>query len=101
MTGQPPFNGNTVIDLIVNVCTQELAYPATIPRDCQQLLDLMLAKDPDRRLSDGEALVKAMEDLAKGKTPKLDDTGSREFAAVAPDRTPIPGRRRRRFRYRR
>ncbi len=101
MTGQPPFNGNTVIDLIVNVCTQDPTYPATIPRDCQALLDLMLAKDPDRRLSDGEALVKAMEDLAKGKTPKLDDTGSREFAAATPGRTPMPGRRRRRFRYRR
>ncbi len=101
MTGQPPFIGNTVIDLIVNVCTQDPTYPATIPRDCQQLLDLMLAKDPDHRLSDGEALVKAMEDLAKGKTPKLDDTGSREFTAVAPGRTSMPGRRQRRFRYRR
>jgi serine/threonine protein kinase len=100
LTGQPPFNGNTVIDLIVNVCTQEPAYPASIPRDCQHLLDLMLAKDPERRLSDGEAVVKALEDLAKGKTPKLNDTGSREFATVVPGRAPLPSRRRR-FRYRR
>ncbi len=104
MTGQPPFNGDTIIDLIVRVCTEDPTYPKSIPRDCQQLLDLMLAKDPERRLSDGDAVVKALEDLAKGKVPTLDDTGSREFAAIAPGRTPLPGRRRRglrRFRYRR
>ena len=102
MTGQPPFNGTTVIDLIVNVCTQEVVYPATIPRDCQQLFALMLAKDPENRLSDGMALVRALEDVAKGKVPKLDD--SRELAPLAPGRTPLPGghrRRLRRFRYRR
>jgi len=102
LTGQQPFSGETVIDLIVRVCTEELVYPASIPRDCQQLLDLMLAKDPENRLPDGEAVVKALEDLAKGKVPKLTDTGSRELATVGGTRTPSPGirRRLRRFRYR-
>ncbi len=100
LTGQPPFTGDTVIDLIVRVCTDDVTYPTSIPRDCQQLLDLMLAKDPERRLADGDALVRALEDMSKGKVPKLDESG--ELAGVAPGRTPLPGRRRRlrRFRYR-
>ena len=103
MTGQAPFTGDTVIDLIVRVCTEDLAYPASIPRDCQVLLDLMLAKDPERRFPDGDALIKGLEDLAKGKTPQLeegDDAGPGR--TPIPGRTPLPGRRRRlrRFRYR-
>ncbi|MBN8524475.1 MAG: serine/threonine protein kinase [Planctomycetes bacterium] len=103
LTGQQPFSGETIIDLIVRVCTEEVRYPGTMSRDCQQLLDLMLAKSEDNRLADGGAVVKALEDVAKGKTPRLDDTGSGELAAIAPGRTPLPRRRRvlRRFRYRR
>ncbi len=101
LTGAAPFTGDTVIDLIVRVCTEEVRYPGTMPRDCQQLLDLMLAKSEDARLSDGAAVVRALEDVAKGKTPRLDETGSGELVA-APGRTPLPMRRRRlrRFRYR-
>jgi eukaryotic-like serine/threonine-protein kinase len=103
LTGQAPFTGDTVIDLIVRVCTEELRYPGTMARDCQQLLDLMLAKNEDARLADGAAVVRAMEEVAKGRTPRLYDTGSGELAVTAPGRTPLPLHRRRlrRFRYRR
>ncbi|MCS6969616.1 MAG: serine/threonine-protein kinase [Planctomycetota bacterium] len=87
LTGQPPFVGSTVIDTIVRVCTEEPAYPADFPRDCRQLLALMLAKDPAQRLADGEAVVRALEDLAKGRTPRLE--------GQAPLRRPLPRLRRR------
>lgn len=105
LTGQMPWSGETLIDLIVRVCAEPPTYPATMPRDCQQLLDLMLAKDPEARLPDGDAVVQVLEGMAKGKTPRLpDDTGSRELAAAGNSRrTPLPVARRRlrRFRYRR
>jgi serine/threonine-protein kinase len=102
LTGQPPFTGDTVIDLIVRVCTENPTYPATVPRDCQQLIDLMMAKDPDQRIPDAEGLIKVLEDVAKGKPPRLpDETGSDELARSGAGRTPLPVRRRRlrRFRY--
>lgn len=102
LTGQAPFTGDTIIDLIVRVCTEEVRYPGTMARDCQQLLDLMLAKNEDARLADGAAVVRALEEVAKGKAPRLYETGSGELAAIVPGRTPLPLRRRRlrRFRYR-
>lgn len=88
LTGEPPFAGSTVIDTIVRVCMDEPQFPAEFPRDCRQLLALMLAKDPGERLPDGDAVVRALEDLAHGRLPRLE--GGRTMAAV---RSPVPVRR--------
>jgi serine/threonine protein kinase len=70
-TGHPPFQGETVIDLIVRAATEEVDYPESIPEDCRALLALMLARDPLERLPHGAAVVSALEALAQGRVPTL------------------------------
>jgi serine/threonine-protein kinase len=107
LTGSPPFTGDTVIELIVNACTQPLQFPQTVPADCRRLIELMMAKEPEQRLPDGDAVVVALEDVAKGRPSRLpEEMTSGEYAAsaTAAGRTPLPARRRRvlrRYRYRR
>lgn len=103
LTGKQPFNGDTVIDLIVRVCTDPVEYPPTMSRDSQQLLDLMLAKDPTERLPDGDAVVKALDAIASGKAPTLPDDGSGRTTKDGGARPAATRRRRvlRRYRYRR
>lgn len=72
LTGEQPFAGETAIDLIVNVCTGPVEYPASVPRDCQLLLDLMLAKDPADRIPDGGELVRILDGMANGQLPALE-----------------------------
>lgn len=72
LAGRPPFNGETVIDLIVRVAMEPLSYPAAIPSDCRRLLDLMLAKRPADRLADGDAVVEALKAIAEGRAPAID-----------------------------
>jgi eukaryotic-like serine/threonine-protein kinase len=69
--GRPPFVGDTVIDLIVRVATEQLSYPNGVPTDCRRLLDLMLAKRPADRLYDGDAVVEALKGLSEGRLPTL------------------------------
>ncbi|MEK7412819.1 MAG: serine/threonine-protein kinase [Planctomycetota bacterium] len=101
LTGSQPFNGDTVIDLIVRVCTEAVTYPPTVPRDCQHLLNLMLAKDTDARLPDGDAVVKALDTVARGKTPTLpNDEGTGRVTKPGLSKA-VANRRRvlRRYRY--
>lgn len=76
LSGRPPFNGDTIIDLIVRVATEPLSYPAAIPSDCRRLLDLMLAKRPADRLADGDAVIEALKALAEGRVPAIDGGSS-------------------------
>jgi eukaryotic-like serine/threonine-protein kinase len=71
LVGRPPFSGETLIDLIVRVATEQVSYPASMPVDCRKLLDLMLAKRPADRLYDGDAVVEALKTLSEGRTPTL------------------------------
>jgi serine/threonine-protein kinase len=61
LTGQPPFTGETVTDVISAVVSQEpewTALPAHVPSAVAQLVRRCLQKDPRRRLRDiGEARV--------------------------------------------
>lgn len=76
--GRPPFIGDTVIDLIVRVATEQISYPSGVPSDCRRLLDLMLAKRPADRLYDGDAVVEALKGLAEGRQPSLHPDGFNE-----------------------
>ena len=71
LVGRPPFSGETLIDLIVRVATEQVSYPTSVPVDCRKLLDLMLAKRPADRLYDGDAVVEALKTLSEGRTPTL------------------------------
>ncbi|MFW5751222.1 MAG: serine/threonine-protein kinase [Planctomycetota bacterium] len=49
LTGSEPFDGSTLIDLIVDVVTRPVPPPAGISRRCAQVLDACLHKEPERR----------------------------------------------------
>jgi eukaryotic-like serine/threonine-protein kinase len=76
--GRPPFTGDTVIDLIVRVATEQVSYPNGVPSDCRKLIDLMLAKRPADRLYDGDAVVEALKGLSEGRLPTLHPDGFNE-----------------------
>jgi serine/threonine-protein kinase len=78
LSGRPPFNGDTLIDLIVRVATEQLSYPNGVPADCRKLLDLMLAKRPADRLYDGDAVVEALKSISEGRMPSLHPDGFNE-----------------------
>ncbi|TWO70627.1 serine/threonine protein kinase [Caenimonas sedimenti] len=61
LTGQPPFPGVTLTELLGQHLLAPL--PRLGPRHAlwQPLLDAMLAKDPGERLSDGQALLDALQ----------------------------------------
>jgi eukaryotic-like serine/threonine-protein kinase len=67
LVGKPPFNGETVIDLIVSAATDEPVLPSNMAPDCKQLLGHLLAKHPDDRYGNGDELAAALEALAKGQ----------------------------------
>jgi eukaryotic-like serine/threonine-protein kinase len=71
LAGKPPINGETIIDLIVRVATEPVHYSAAIPEDCRILLELMLAKRPTDRPSDGEALAEVLKEMSEGRIPEL------------------------------
>jgi eukaryotic-like serine/threonine-protein kinase len=112
LAGQPPFGGETLIDMVVNIATEPWVCPPTIPPDCQQLLEGMLAKDPEDRYADGAEIVAVLDELAKGKPVAAPgelgegDEGSEETQDESAVREavggarPIHRRRRRARRYR-
>lgn len=71
LTGDTPFDGETVIDLIVSAAIDPLEYPDDVPADCRALLELMMAKDTDQRLADGDEVLIALQQIAKGERPTL------------------------------
>lgn len=113
MTGQPPFGGETVIDLIVNSATEPLIIPEDFPSDVEALLDHMLAVNPKDRFSAGNDVVAALDALAQGRPIPFrerrsfpgkdeetlsDESGVQSNLNVPP---PAPPFRRRRMRRRR
>jgi len=69
LSGKPPFSGETVIDLIVRVAVLPVEWPDTMPPDCRELLGMMLAKSPKRRLGDGAMVVEVLRAMARGERP--------------------------------
>lgn len=67
LLGKPPFTGETLIDLIVRAATEDPVFPANMPPDCQQLLEILLAKEPEDRYRDGDELATALEHIARGQ----------------------------------
>ena len=71
LTGSTPFDGETVIDLIVRTATEPLQWPAHVALDCRQLVELMMAKDPQQRLANGDEVLEALQQLARREAPTL------------------------------
>ena len=106
LTADTPFDGETIIDLIVTAATEPLDYPAHITPDCRALLELMMAKDPVDRLADGEEVLVALQQIVRGEKPTLPKRAHTSSSALNPVgigsgslpviRRPIIRRRRRR-----
>lgn len=60
LTGRPPFEGQTAIQLMIAHARDEVAPPSThrpgIPADLEAIVLRCLAKDPEARFSDADAL---------------------------------------------
>jgi eukaryotic-like serine/threonine-protein kinase len=109
--GRPPFQGDNVIDLIVRAATEPLKFDDSVSKDCGELLDMMLAKNPLDRFSNGTDVVIALDALAKGKPIPSPSGNMRNSDETHPDAAPIsvpttttesarrrPRRRQRRYR---
>lgn len=68
LTGQPPFDGNTLIDLSMKICTQQAVPVHTIregiPEEFTFILERCLQKNPEDRFSMAEDLAAALFPLA-------------------------------------
>ena len=67
LTGRPPFEGVTVIDLIVRAATEPLAMVDGLDRDCADLLNILMAKDPDHRYADAMDAAEAIAAVVAGR----------------------------------
>ena len=74
LTGEKPFRGSTyseIRDQIINHDPQPLAVRAAVTPEIQNLVDRMLAKDPDKRFQTMRNVIRAVEDCME----TLDPTG--------------------------
>ncbi len=71
LTGRTPFDGETIIDLIVSAAIDPLEFPDQVTADCRQLIELMMAKQPIDRLADGEEVLSALQQMHRGAPPTL------------------------------
>ncbi|TVR47125.1 MAG: serine/threonine protein kinase [Planctomycetota bacterium] len=65
LTGSEPFNGETLLDLVVAVATEEPPLMAGLPAEAQRLLAHFMAKDPARRPPNGHAAQGILETLRR------------------------------------
>ena len=84
LTADTPFDGETVIDLIVTAATEPLDYPTHISPDCRALLELMMAKDPANRLANGDEVLVALRQIARGEKPTLPKRVDSSASALDP-----------------
>lgn len=78
LTGHPPFSSENAVGLFAKILLEEVpsarSLRPSVPADLAELLDRMLAKDPQRRPRDAAALL---DELAKLKElPPEDDSAS-------------------------
>lgn len=87
LAGKLPFEGETIIDLIIKVATEDLVFPTSMDPACRELLTALTAKDPGERPGDGAAAQKVIESVLQGRRP----------GSFGPPRRPLT----RRFKYHR
>jgi serine/threonine-protein kinase len=68
LTGHPAFDGDNAVTIALKqVREQPAALPGDVPAGVRGLISRSLAKDPAARLTDGAAVVAAIEDIAAGR----------------------------------
>lgn len=63
LTGEEPFSGETLLDLVVAVATEQPPLLATLPSHLQRLLSTLMAKDPAQRPANGHAAQSIFETM--------------------------------------
>jgi eukaryotic-like serine/threonine-protein kinase len=70
LTGRPPFAGDTVLETLTRICTLRQPPVANlrpvVPRPLSDLVDRLLAKDPERRPASAAEVADALESLRGG-----------------------------------
>jgi serine/threonine protein kinase len=69
LTGRLPFQGKNLTSLLYNVTQARHPSPRSInpkiPKACEQIIDRVLAKDPEKRFQSGEELAKYLNAMIK------------------------------------
>ena len=88
VTGRPPFDGDTVAQLIVAHMSQPPpradAVAPRVPRPVADLIDRLLRKDPAERPQSADVVVAAIDHLLRGATaaPEVTTVRTRRWRAV-------------------
>jgi serine/threonine protein kinase len=79
LTGKPPFEADSPIALILKHINEPVAFPATpaVPDPTKALITRMLEKDPERRFPTYDALLEAVDRVARGEEVSRDDAAKR------------------------
>ncbi len=80
VTGRKPYTANTPGAILVKQATESLPPPSTfvrgLPQDVEATLLRALAKKPEERFADMGGFLRALEDIASGRMPPRDLTGT-------------------------
>ena len=94
LTGQAPFNGNTLTELFYQITQGKHQSPREINprviRPCEQLVDKALKKDPDQRFQRGREFAKYLRILGE-KLERLEERKGREQKTVKYERKDMDG----------
>ena len=83
LAGRRAFEGETPLQTaLMHINQAPEPLPADVPADVRQLLERVVAKDPDERFPDGAALLDAVEDVLAGRA--LSPRPDRHATAVLP-----------------
>ncbi|HKT51681.1 MAG TPA: serine/threonine-protein kinase [Candidatus Angelobacter sp.] len=87
LTGEKPFEADTVTEICVQIATKEphqaSQIASSLSLDYDYLLKRALAKDPAQRYQDGGEFAADVHDLLSGHKPRSQSAGSRTSAAPA------------------
>ena len=80
LTGEKPFEGDTVTEICVQIATKEPRQPSEVSNslssDYDYVLSRALAKDPAHRYQSGRELAADVRDLLSGHKPRSQSTAS-------------------------
>ncbi len=84
LTGEPPFNGNSLEEVVLNLSEEEVADPTLlnpdIPQELANLVLSMMNPEPDKRYQTATHLLSDLRAIAKGfSRPKV---GTRTVGAI-------------------
>ena len=95
LTGQEAFDGETLLDLIINVATEDPPELFHLPAAAQTILNAFMAKSPEGRPADGDAALQFLKDLELGKIDSSSSgSGSEDIGGTRRRRTTRRRRRR-------